>query len=97
MAHGAHTKRLRSPHHTSGASRHTRGANQQQQQLRRPHLARIWLMVATMSSVFSAMCCSPGPSFCSRKVWIWLFLQAGRQAGGGTTNDRGTQGDGQGW
>ena len=48
MAHGAHTKRLWSPHHTGGASRHTRGANQQQQQQRRPHLARIWLMVATV-------------------------------------------------
>lgn len=52
------------------------------------YLARIWRMVAQMSSVLSATCCSPGPSFCSRNVWIWLFLQAGRQ-GGATGGDCG--------
>ena len=30
-------------------------------------------MVAKMSSVLSARCCSPGPSLCSRYIWIWLL------------------------
>lgn len=31
--------------------------------------------VVKMSLVMIARCCKPGPSFCSRKVCIWLFLQ----------------------
>ena len=30
--------------------------------------------VVKMSLVIMARCCNPGPSFCSRKVCIWLFL-----------------------
>lgn len=33
---------------------------------------RILRMVPMMSFVFRAKCCRPGPSLCSRYVWIWL-------------------------
>ena len=80
QAHSPARRRTRSSQPASQPAHSTSTPPNQAQQA---YLARSCRMVATMSSVFRAMCCSPGPSFCSRKVWIWLLLQGGHRGEGG--------------